>query len=229
MKSVVLVLLAACCLVSASDRIIAPVNITLTMQVQNSSVTNGTVRTDLNPTTFRLTSKDILARVASQAYLAGKYGFTSYPKGSYLAYVYFPHSSSGTNHFAVVNAGIEIADLSRVFVVYPDEQISQGNYDLATALSRNFKVSSLKTLYYDETTVNGDGLSIHASGLATDTSNDKALAGGLQFSGSRAHKWVLQGAGYLLQSFDYYGTMQTVLVSGSLSNSGSGAIDYTSK
>jgi hypothetical protein len=144
MNRALLVLFTSVLCASAPAQTINLVTITLTLFVQNTSTTKGTVTTTLAPVKQRAVTKDVLTYLAEDLN-----GEPSFGPGAQLALISY---SPTEGYFAVVDKNLRLlADVSGILTFTAGENlISSGSQQSATGLAApTLKGMQLATISYD--------------------------------------------------------------------------------
>ena len=204
-------LLAAFLSANAGDFVPCVASFALTFQNQSGSTLSGTVLTTWQPMVFKLTSKELLLRIAAAKHQAGHYGFNEFPAGCVLSFMFDPYSTNG--HFAVTLNGEEVLNVSDVIGIHTIANVYQEKYEKVLDLYLSHKAQSLVRITYDDTWAGG-GLNFSATGVLSSSITDKAITQAV-YSEKFSGKATLAGSN---------GDNQ--IVTGSFSLSGTGNIDH---
>jgi hypothetical protein len=170
------------CVVARGQEIIVPTNInyvqmictvTETISVQGNSTTADNTVTVPSPKKYSLTTKSLLAMLASYEWQAGNYESSNFPSGSKLVFFY-DQSGAASNYFAVEDkAGNQLVDVSDLLTCTSQDanQLTSGKSSINSG-EFPWNADFIGLFTFDDTS-KGGGEQIPLSGLVkfsiTDT------------------------------------------------------------
>lgn len=150
-------------------QIIQTLSFTLTASVQSENQTdNGTTTTTPAPTKVTVTTKQILATLATDEFAAGNWSSTTFPSGAKLAAVDGDFEVLDKNNNLLVNVSNIISSSDG------ENEVFSGKEDDATGLaSPSTSNAHILTISFDDTAINGgSNLKLYIHGVAKSTRTD---------------------------------------------------------